>query len=70
MARLLSSRMDDFIKGCFVVGFIVFLCAGLLGWCLNIAKLAAASSDPVTGLIILRVFGIFFAPVGAVLGYV
>lgn len=40
------------------------------GWIANIVKLVGSDFDPITGLLIARVVGIFLAPLGAVLGYV
>lgn len=47
--------------------FVVFL-AGY-GWINNIIKLIGMSIDPLTGLLIVRVVGIFIPPVGAIVGY-
>lgn len=51
-----------------MIGLCVFLLA-VGGWVANIIKVFGAVSDPITGMFILRVVGIFAAPVGAVLGY-
>lgn len=40
-----------------------------VGWVLNIIALAGMSFDPITGLAVLRVIGVFIPPLGAVLGY-
>lgn len=42
--------------------------AGAVGWVWNIVKLVAMT-DILTGLGIVRIIGIFVAPLGAVLGY-
>jgi hypothetical protein len=44
--------------------------AGVIGWILNIVTLAQSSFDVLTGMLVLRVVGIFVAPLGAVLGYI
>lgn len=44
--------------------------AGTYGWIANIFKLAVSSFEPLTGVVILRVVGIFIAPLGAVLGFI
>jgi len=49
-----------------IIGGILVL-AGMLGWVLNIVELAHSSH--VTGMVILRAVGIFFFPLGGVLGY-
>lgn len=41
---------------------------GLLGWGMNLVEIAQA--DFITGLVILRVVGVFIAPLGAILGYI
>lgn len=43
--------------------------AGLWGWVWNIVKLISMSFDPITGMLIVRVAGIFVPPLGAVVGY-
>jgi len=56
----------------FDFGFFVFLMlfvAGAGGWIANIVLLIAAPFDPVTGMEIARVVGVFVAPLGVVLGY-
>lgn len=54
--------------------FLTLACGGLLlavgGWIANIVKLASMDHLwPLTGLSILRVVGIFLAPIGAILGF-
>lgn len=44
------------------------LLLGAIGWICNIIEIA--HSDFVSGMVILRVIGIFFFPLGAVLGWV
>jgi len=46
---------------------VVLTIAVILGWVLNIVELAHSSH--VTGMVILRAVGIFFFPLGGVLGY-
>lgn len=45
------------------------LLAAAVGWVLNIIALTHSSFDPVTGMVVLRAFGVVIAPLGAVLGY-
>lgn len=42
---------------------------GAIGWVWNIVKLVAVISDPLTAMVIVRAVGVFFAPLGAVLGF-
>lgn len=51
-----------------LIAAVVVLGAG--GWVANIVKMVGSDFDPITGLLIARVVGIFLAPLGAVLGYV
>ena len=44
--------------------------AAIVGWVLNIVTIAHSSMDVITGMLILRIVGIFVGPLGAVLGYV
>lgn len=43
---------------------------GLAGWVMNIMTIAGSSFNDLTGLLVLRVVGIFIAPMGAVLGWI
>ena len=61
-------RIRDFSSemcGGLIVLLIVLLTA--YGWVANIVKLV--SSDIITTLEIVRIIGIFLAPLGAILGY-
>lgn len=40
---------------------------GIIGWVLNIMQIA--QSDHITGMIVVRIIGVFMAPLGAVLGW-
>lgn len=51
-----------------LVVLVVFL-VGAGGWIANIVKLVGSSFDPLTGMVIARVIGVFVAPVGAALGF-
>lgn len=55
----------DVCAGTFLL--VVFV-AGSIGWCLNIWKLAGMGSDQL-GYVVVRVLGIVFAPLGAVIGW-
>ncbi len=58
-------------KGFTSVEFIVvvLLLAGIVGWIMNIAAIVHSDFDHFTGLLVVRIIGIFVAPLGAVLGY-
>lgn len=57
------------IRGLFGLVVIFAGLALVWGWILNILAIAA-TADAITGLLILRVVGIFMAPLGGVLGYI
>ena len=48
---------------------VFVLLFGVGGWIANIVKMFAIMNDGITGMFILRIVGVFAAPVGAVLGY-
>lgn len=56
--------------GCLVVFFIALAALAAYGWIANIWKLIHILNDPITGMFIFRAIGIFFAPLGVVLGFV
>ena len=54
-----------------VGGFIfIVLPLAVWGWVWNIVKLIGMGLDPITGLLIVRVIGIFVPPLGAVVGFI
>jgi prepilin-type N-terminal cleavage/methylation domain-containing protein len=53
----------------FALALLVVAPACIFGWVNNIIKLAHSSFQPITGLAVLRVVGIFVVPLGCVLGY-
>ena len=53
-----------------MLGYILLMITVIVGWVLNIFAIVATVGDPINGLFILRVAGIFLAPLGAVLGFV
>lgn len=44
--------------------------AAIWGWVLNILTIFESSFTPLTGQLVLRVIGVFVAPLGSILGYV
>jgi hypothetical protein len=42
---------------------------GVIGWIMNLITIANSSFDVITGMLVLRVVGVFVAPLGAILGY-
>lgn len=48
---------------------LLLAAAGLFGWVWNIVKIIGSCCDPLTGMLVMRIIGVFVAPLGAVLGY-
>lgn len=42
----------------------------VVGWLLNILRLVVDISGPLRFILILRIIGVFFPPLGAILGFV
>lgn len=59
--------MPQLIGGFIVIGLWI---AAIVGWVMNIITIAHANFSDLTGILILRIVGIFVAPLGAVLGYI
>ena len=61
---------SDNSAGALVVFFVIIvMVASLAGWFMNLGQLIGMSFEPLTGLAVVRVIGVFVAPLGAVLGY-
>lgn len=43
--------------------------ASVTGWVFNIIEIFNIANAPITGMFVLRIVGIFVAPLGAILGY-
>ncbi len=56
--------------GKLLILWAVIVIAGFTGWVLNILKLVQCSFDTIGPEIILRIIGIFMAPLGIVLGFI
>jgi len=52
----------------FALAWLAIIITGAVGWCFNIGAIIAADFSHVTGLIVLRLIGVFVAPLGAFLG--
>ena len=48
---------------------VSFFVVAFGGWVANIVKLFGTSFDPLTAMAVMRVVGIFMAPIGSVLGF-
>lgn len=49
--------------------YLAFIFAMLYGWVMNIVIIAGTEFAVITGMLVLRVVGIFVFPLGSVLGY-
>jgi len=54
----------------FEVMAVLFIIAAIGGWITNIVVIAHSDFNHIDGMLVIRVIGIFLAPLGAVLGYV
>jgi len=54
-----------------VIGLVSIVVMGLMvaGWVKNLFALIGSNFDPITGEVMLRVIGVFIAPIGAVMGW-
>lgn len=61
--------LSDIIGGLIGVSFIALAAMAGIGWVANIVKIFMTINDAITGMFIARVFGVFFFPVGCILGW-
>jgi hypothetical protein len=52
------------------LGVIGLWVAAVIGWVMNIVTLYHMSFATMTGELVVRVIGIFVAPIGAIMGYI
>ena len=52
-----------------VLFMIPLIVGGFWGWVWNIVKIVGSDFGQITGLLVMRVIGVFLAPLGAVLGF-
>ena len=50
--------------------YLAFIVAIIGGWVMNLVEIVNYDFASITGMIILRIAGIFIAPLGAVLGWI
>ena len=60
---------DDNANVFIFLALLLFWICAVGGWIANVAKIWMTAGDPMTGFFIARCIGVFFAPVGVVLGY-
>ena len=64
------NRLKEFFYISAGVLAIITILLGLIGWVRNIIQLFTATFHPLTGEIVLKIVGIFIAPLGAIMGWV
>lgn len=52
-----------------IILVVLLWVVGLIGWIMNIVRLIDCNFDPIHAEVVLRVIGIFVAPMGSVLGF-
>jgi hypothetical protein len=61
-------QMNKTVFAAYLIPIAIALAWGV-GWVMNIITLIGADFSNITGLLVLRVVGIFIVPLGGVLGY-
>ena len=56
--------------GAAILVYLSAIVALVLGWVFNIVQLVTLSSGAINALFVIKVVGIFVAPLGAVLGWI
>lgn len=49
--------------------WLVVLAIGGYGWVMNVIEITRSDFGNITGMLVMRIIGVFMAPLGAVLGY-
>tara|TARA_R110002020_G_scaffold210667_2_gene416858 strand:+ start:694 stop:891 length:198 start_codon:yes stop_codon:yes gene_type:complete len=49
---------------------VITMILAAIGWVRNVIQLFTSTFDPLTGEIVLKIVGIFIAPLGAIMGWV
>ena len=57
------------MNGTFITIIAVWIIA-LTGWIANIVQVVPMINDTITGMLILKIVGIFAGPLGSILGYI
>ena len=74
--RQIQERENDMVKIKFpgtslgLLMYLAFIVVIIGGWVMNLVEIVNYDFASITGMIILRIAGIFIAPLGAVLGWV
>ena len=67
----MATRIDasDAIGGGCALGMVALMAAAAVGWVLNVVKIFATLNDPLTGMFVGRVLGVFLVPIGCIVGW-
>lgn len=49
--------------------YLIVGLAGVVGWVMNIVDIVNSDLSKITGMLVVRIIGVFIPPLGAVLGY-
>jgi len=49
--------------------YLIVGLAGVVGWVMNIVDIVNSDFSSITGMLVVRIIGVFVPPLGAVLGY-
>lgn len=52
-----------------LIGCVCILLAGAYGWVMNIVSIVNSDFAHLSGMLVLKVVGIFVVPLGCILGY-
>lgn len=66
MKRELGNVWAAFLGLVLIAGIVL---AAAVGWVWNIVKLMEMTFDPITGMIVVRIIGIFIVPLGCIVGW-
>ena len=64
-----SQRGFTLIEVSIAIFIVPLVIGGIWGWVWNIVKIVGSDFGTITGLLVIRVIGVFLAPLGAVLGF-
>lgn len=68
----MKRKSDNFIMGLGLtatLGMLGLFIAAVVGWIMNIITIFHMASLTISGELLIRIIGIFIAPIGAILGY-
>ena len=57
------------MKGMFAFVPLLLFLAGAVGYIMNFISIVQSEINPLTGMLIARVIGVFIIPLGAILGF-